>query len=164
MRRSACALSALCALATVVGSADAQMRLGGHVAKVASLDQLSSLEGDFGVGGRVGVEFPLLPIGVYGSVTHYFPENSYWTGSVFGKVGLPIPFVSPYGILGVQRKTWQIVAEGQSPSVTEFFVGLGLEVGPVFFEGSVNLSKDEPRLPSVDTDLLNFKGGFVIGK
>jgi len=164
MRRSVCTLSALCVLATVVGSADAQMRLAGHVAKVASLDQLSSLEGDFGVGGRVGVELPLLPVGVYGSATYYYPTNSYWTGSVFGKVSLPVPLISPYGILGVQRKTGQIGEEGRHPSDTRFFVGLGLEVGSVFFEGSVNLSKDEPRLPSVDTRLVNFKGGFVIGK
>lgn len=164
MRRSACVLNALCALATVVGSADAQMRIGGHVAKVVSLDELASPGGDFGVGGRVGVELPLLPIGVYGSATHYFPETSYWTGSVFGKVGLPIPLVSPYGILGVQRKMSQILEEGGHPRTAGFFVGLGLEVASLFFEGSLEFSKDETRLPRVATDLLTFKGGFVIGK
>ena len=161
-------LAAIFLLAGFVGSAEAQIRLGGHIANLGTFDEMSRLEGTTGVGGRVGVEFPflLIPMGLYGSATHYFSENSYWTGSVFGKVELPVPGVSPFGVLGVRHRNLKWLIEGQSvaSSSAGFFAGLGLEIGSLFLETSIDFDMAAPSLPDFDTELLTFKAGFIVGE
>ena len=161
-------LTAIFLLAGLVGSADAQIRLGGHVANLGTFDEMSRLEGTTGVGARVGVEFPflLIPMGLYGSATHYFSETSYWTGSVFGKVGLPVPGVSPFGMLGVRHRNLERLVEGPSAASSSagFFAGLGLEIGSLFLETSVDFDMAAPSLPDFETELLTFKAGFIVGE
>ena len=164
MRRFGFALSAVFALAIMAVPADAQLKFGGHAAMISSIDEVSSLDGSFGVGGRVGAELPALPIGAYGSVTYYFPDGddlSYWTGSVFGKLGLPLPIVSPYALVGIQRRAASVGDVSESDN--GFFAGVGVGFSSLFIEATFEFVEDDPAFPDFDNDPLVFKGGFIIG-
>ncbi|MDC0160163.1 hypothetical protein OAJ07_01810 [Gemmatimonadales bacterium] len=164
MRGVVFALNALSVIAILTVPVEAQLRVGGNVATVSGFDRASDLNGTFGVGGRLGIELPVFPVGLYGSITHYFPDGAevrYWTASVFGKLGLPIPVVSLYGISGIQRRARTL--SGVTDSGNGFFVGLGLEVGALFLEGAAGFNADNPALSDLDNDPLTFKGGFIIG-
>jgi len=167
MRRFSFALSAVLALAIMAVPAQAQLNFGGHVAMITGLDDIATnvenpLDGTFGVGGRVGFQPPALPVGVFGSVTYYFPDGddlSYWTGSVFGKLSLPLPVVSPYALVGLQRRAAS--ASGISDSENGFFAGIGVQLTSVFIEGTMEFT--EADIPDVKTNPLVLKGGFMIG-
>lgn len=169
MRRFVFALSAVFALAVMAVPAEAQLRFGGHVAMISGLEDVSAsiqnpLDGAFGVGGRVGAELPAMPIGAYGSVTYYFPDGddfSYWTGSVFGKLGLPLPIVSPYALVGIQRRAAS--AGDISDSENGFFAGIGVGLGALFLEGTFEFNEEDPSAPDLDNDPIVFKGGIIIG-
>lgn len=165
MRRFAFAISAVLGLAVLANPVDAQLlKLGGHVAMISGLEEASSLQGELGFGARAGVEAPTAPIGAYVSATYFMPdcdECSYWTGSLFGKVGLPLPIVAPYLQGGIQRRA-SAVGDLEAAE-SGFFIGLGVGFGSLFLEGSMEFNEDDPAVPDFDNDPIVFKGGFVIG-
>ena len=164
MRRFAFAFSAVFALAIMAVPVEAQLKLGPQVAMISSLDEASDLDGSFGVGGRIGAEVPALPIGAYGSLTYYFPDGcdcSYWTGSVFGKLGLPLPVIAPYALLGIQRRASKV--GNLSDSENGFFAGVGVGLGALFLEATFEFKEEDPSLPDFDNEPLVFKGGVIIG-
>jgi len=167
MRRFAFAFSAVLALAILAVPADAQLKFGGQVALITGLDDIATdvenpFNGTFGVGGRVGFEPPLSPIGVYGSVTYYFPSDSdvnYWTGSIFGKLGLPLPVVSPYAVVGLQRRATSVGSLDESDN--GFFAGVGVSLSSLFIEGTMEFNDED--VPDVNNSPIVLKGGFMIG-
>ena len=167
MRRFGFALSAVSALAIMAVPADAQLRFGGHAAMITGLDEIATdvknpLDGTFGLGGRVGFEPPLIPVGVYGSVTNFFADGTelnYWTGSVFGKLGLPLPILQPYALLGIRRRASS--ASGLSESDSGFFAGIGVQLSSIFIEGAMDFIDEE--IPDVNNSPIVLKGGFIIG-
>ena len=164
MRRFSFALSSVFALAIMALPAEAQLKLGPQVAMISSLDEASDLDGSLGVGGRVGAEVPALPIGAYGSLTYYFPDGcdcSYWTGSIFGKLGLPLAVVAPYALLGIQRRASSV--GNLSDSENGFFAGVGVGLGALFLEATFEFNEDAPSTPDLDNEPLVFKGGVIIG-
>ena len=167
MRRFAFALSAVLALAVLAVPAEAQLKFGGQVALVTGLDDVATnvenpLNSTFGIGGRVGFEPPALPVGVYGSVTYYFPEGddtNYWTGSVFGKLGLPLPVIAPYAVLGVQRRATSV--GNLDASDNGLFAGIGVSLASIFIEGTMEFTED--AIPDVNENPIVLKGGIMIG-
>ncbi len=165
MRRFAFAMSAVLALAVLANPVDAQLlKVGGHVAMISGLEEASSLQGEFGFGARAGVQLPGAPIGAFVSATYFMPdcdECTYWTGSAFGKVGLPLPVVAPYLLGGIQRRA---SAVGDLEAAENgFFVGVGASLGAIFLEGTMEFNEDDPAVPDFDNDPIVFKGGFLIG-
>ena len=167
MRRFAFALSAVLALAIMAVPAEAQLNFGGHVALITGLDDIATdvenpLNSTFGVGGRVGFEPPLSPIGVYGSVTYYFPSEgdvNYWTGSIFGKLGLPLPVVSPYAVVGLQRRASSVGSLDSAEN--DFFAGVGVSLSSLFIEGTMEFNDE--AISNVNNSPIVLKGGFMIG-
>ena len=164
MRRFGFALSAVFALAIMAVPADAQLKFGGHAAMISSVDEASSPRRIVRRRWSSGCRVPALPIGAYGSVTYYFPDGddlSYWTGSVFGKLGLPLPIVSPYALVGIQRRAASVGDVSESDN--GFFAGVGVGFSSLFIEATFEFVEDDPAFPDFDNDPLVFKGGFIIG-
>jgi hypothetical protein len=167
MRRFVFAIGAVLAFSVLANPVDAQLKFGVHGAMVSGLDDAIDnalgLNGTFGLGGRLGVELPLLPIGVYGMGTYFFPSGdvNYYTASLMGKLGLPLPIVSPYLLGGYQRRSTSI--GGISDSANGAFIGLGVQLTKIFLEGSVEFNEENPTLPDINNNPIVFKGGFLIG-
>jgi len=168
MRRFAFALSAVFALALTAVPVDAQLKLGVHGALVSGgLDEIATnvenpLSGVFGVGGRLGVEVPLFPVGAYASMTYYLADSdeNYWTASVFGKLGLPIPIISPYAIAGLKRSSAN-PGDLTSEAATGLFGGVGLQISSLFIVGTIEMNDEVTA--SVGNNPIVLKGGFIIG-
>lgn len=164
MRRFAFAMSAVLAFAVLANPVDAQIKLGVHVAQISGLADVSALDGTFGFGARAGLQAPALPIGVFASATYFSPDCddcSYWTGSLFGKLGLPLPIVAPYVLGGVQRRA--TTAGALEASENGIFVGLGVQLQKLFIEGAMEFNEDDPAVPDFDNDPIVFKAGILIG-
>lgn len=164
MRRIAFAMSAVLAFAVLANPADAQIKLGVHVAMISGIADVAELDGIFGFGVRGGVQAPALPIGVFASATYFNPDCTdcgYWTGSLFGKVGLPLVMVSPYVLGGVQRRASSVGA--LETSEDGFFVGLGVQVQKLFIEAAMEFNENDISAPDFDNDPIVFKAGILIG-
>lgn len=164
MRRFAFAMSAVLALAVMANPADAQIKLGAHVAMISGISDVQELDGILGFGARAGIQAPALPIGVFASATYFNPDCDdcgYWTGSLFGKLGLPLPIVSPYLLGGVQRRATS--AGDLSAADNGIFVGLGVQLQKLFIEGAMEFNEDDPSVPDFDNDPIVFKAGILIG-
>ena len=168
MRRLVFVLGAALVLAVSAKPVDAQLKFAPHVAMVSgfadALDNTLGLNGEFGVGARLGLELPVFPIGVYAMGTYFFPadaEVSYYTASVMGKLGVPIPIISPYLLGGLQRSATSL--GGLENVENGVFVGLGVQISRLFLEGSMEFIEDDPSLPDFDNDPIVFKAGFIIG-
>ena len=165
MARFVSVLGAVLGLAVLANPVDAQLNYGIQGAMITSLEEAGALDGRFGVGGRVGFNAPLLPIGVYGSGTYYFPDDTvvpdlkYYTLSLGAKVGIPLVVVQPYLVGGWQWRTSKV---GDLDSSTENGAFLGVDVGfsRLFVEGSVEFNDE---IPSVDTTPIVIKAGFLLG-
>lgn len=164
MRRFAFAMSAVLAFAVMANPVDAQLKFGAHVAMISGLADVSALDGTLGFGVRAGLQAPALPIGVFASATYFNPDCDdcgYWTGSLFGKVGLPLPMISPYALGGVQRRAAS-VGDLES-SENGIFIGLGVQLQKLFIEAAMEFNEDDPAVPDFDNDPLVFKAGILIG-
>ncbi|MDX1495563.1 MAG: hypothetical protein R3253_15960, partial [Longimicrobiales bacterium] len=75
MRRFMYVLSAAFALALFVTPAEAQLKFGAQASLVTGLEEASALDGTFGLGARVMVDPPILPVGGFVDATYYFPEG-----------------------------------------------------------------------------------------
>ncbi len=141
----------------------AQLSVGPQVAMISGLDEASGLNGDFGLGVRVGLEPPGMPVGAFLSGTYFFPsdeELSYYTLSLGGKLGIPLQLVYPYLVAGVQRRSRSV--GGISDAENGAFLGLGVQIVKVFVEGSVEFNRDDPGVPDFDNDPIVFRVGFSI--
>ena len=104
------------------------------------------------------------PFGAFVSVTYFNPDCdncSYWTGSAFAKLGIPLPIVSPYVLGGIQRRAAE--AGGISAAENGFFAGLGVSLSSLFIEGTMEFNEDDPSVPDFDNDPIVVKAGVLIG-
>ncbi|MDE0899461.1 MAG: hypothetical protein OSA81_10620 [Longimicrobiales bacterium] len=168
VRRLVFVLGVAGVLAVSAKPVDAQLKFAPHVAMVSSfadaIDNTLGLNGKFGAGARLGLEVPMFPIGVYAMGTYFFTDDaevSYYTASVMGKLGVPVPVISPYLLGGYQRSATSLGGLERLENVG--FVGLGVQISRLFLEGSVEFIEDDPSLPDLDNDPIVFKAGFIIG-
>ena len=165
MRRFVVILGAVLVFAGAANSVDAQLNYGIQGAMITSLENASSLDGRFGVGGRVGLNAPLFPIGVFGSGTYYFPDDAvvadlkYYTLSLGARLGIPLVIIQPYAVGGWQWRTSK-VGDLDSSTDNGAFVGVGVALRKLFVEGSVEFNDE---IPTLDTTPIVIKAGFTFG-
>ena len=171
MRRYLLTIVSLLALGVIARPADAQLSLGAQAAMLTALDDFSdeiALSGTFGLGGRVALTLPVLPIGAYGSGTYYFPscgdiDCSYWSFSLGAKAGLPLVVVNPYITGGWQWRKLELDAL-DTDTENGAFVGLGVDFNlgvQLFLEGVWEFNDDIEDAPGVDTDPIVIKAGIM---
>lgn len=166
MRRFTYVLSAAFALALLATPAHAQLKFGAQASLVTGLDEASALDGTFGLGGRVMVDPPILPLGGFVDATYYFPEGdvSYWTATAAAQLRLPLPVVRPYALLGYQLRGVEVL--NQSDTDGGFVVGAGVQLNfmmSLFLEGTYEFNEDNPAAPDFDNDPIVIKGGVLFG-
>ena len=173
MKRILFALGVTAALAVSANPADAQLKFGVQGGIITGLDEVivagtnvNSINGTFGLGGRVALDPPLFPLGVIGSATYYFVEEgapSYWTGTLAAQLRLPLPVVKPYVLGGWQTRNTE-GADGESGPVVGLGVQLGLGVS-LFLEGTFELADDIEitGLSAIDRNRIVIKGGALLG-
>ena len=83
MRRTLQIMGTAFAVAVMANPVDAQFKIGVQGAVITGVDDvivggtdLSSINGTFGLGGRLALDPPLFPLGLFGSATYYFTEES----------------------------------------------------------------------------------------
>lgn len=171
MRRLLLTLTIAVASVALAKPADAQIPLkyGVQAALLTGLEDASSLNGTFGLGARVALQPPVLPLGVVGQGVYYFPEGdgSYITYSLSGQVRIPLPMLSPYAIGGWQ---WRRSDPGGTGSVTTTengpMIGLGVQLNlgmSLFLEGTMEFNDEITGFPDIDTNPLVIKGGVLLG-
>lgn len=171
MRRFMSVLSAVFALAVMTAPADAQLKFGAQASLITGLEDASSLDGTFGLGGRAMVDPPLLPVGGFVDATYYFPDDSgtgsdlsYWTATAAAQLRLPLPVVRPYALVGYQLRRSSFGDEGDTDG--GFVVGAGVQLNfmlSLFLEGTFEFNEDDPAFPDLDNDPIVFKGGVLFG-
>ena len=167
MRRTLLTFSLALLCAVLAQPVAAQFKLGVQAATITSVDAATSvdLNNTFGFGGRVMLDPPLFPLALVGGAVYYFPDCagdcSYWTASLVGHLRLPTPIVSPYLLGGWQTRHAEV--DGFSNTENGAVLGLGLQLNfmlSLFLEATMEFNDD---VPSVDTDPIVIKGGFLIG-
>jgi len=173
MRRLLLTLTVAVASVALAQPASAQLPLkfGIQGAVQTSLDEVTSggpdLNNSFGLGARVALQPPVLPVGVVAQGVYYFPDCagfdcSYMTYSLAAQLRLPLPLVSPYAIAGWQ---WRRMGfEGASNTENGFMAGAGVQLNlglALFLEGTVEMGN--PDVPDFDTTPIVIKGGILIG-
>ena len=156
MRRFMFVLGAFLALVIVASPADAQLSFGVHGDYIASgfsdiADSDGDLSGDFGLGGRLALSPPALPISLYADGTYFFPscdagDCSYWTGGLGAQLGLPLPALRPYILGGWQWKSYTLDLDAfESSTENNAFFGVGVELSMLanlFVEGQWEFNGD----------------------
>jgi hypothetical protein len=166
MRRLLLTLSVAAALVAVAQPAEAQLKYGLQGALMTALEEASSLNGTIGIGPRVALQPPLLPIGVVGQGVYYFPEGdgSYMTYSLAAQLRLPLPMVNPYAIGGWQWR--RSSANDVSETVNGAMIGVGVQLNlavSVFLEGSFEFNDEVTGFPDLDNNPIVIKGGVLLG-
>src|SRR5690606_12119313 len=102
MRHTCVVFSLLIAALVLARPADGQVKFGVQGAIITSVDEAQDLDfnGTTGLGARVALQPPMLPIGAVAQGVYYFPEGDldYLTYSLAAQLRLPLPVVSPYAI------------------------------------------------------------------
>jgi opacity protein-like surface antigen len=164
MRRVLLSFSIAVALVALAQPAEAQLKYGLQGAFLTGLDDLNTLDGTIGVGPRVALQPPLLPVGVVAQGAYYFPEGdlSYLTYSLAAQLRLPLPMISPYVIAGWQwrRASLNSVSNTENGAMVGVGVQLNLAVS-LFLEGSMEFN-DAPSGVDADNSIV-IKGGFMLG-
>ena len=165
MRRLLLTLSVAVACVAVAQPAEAQLKYGLQGALITALEEASDLNGTFGIGPRVALQPPLLPIGVVGQGVYYFPEGdgSYMTYSLAAQLRLPLPVFNPYAIGGWQ---WRRSSNGTSETVNGAMIGVGVQLNlavSVFLEGSFEFNDEVTGFPDLDNNPIVIKGGILLG-
>jgi hypothetical protein len=165
MRRLLLTLSVAVACVAVAQPAEAQLKYGLQGALITALEEASDLNGTFGIGPRVALQPPLLPIGVVGQGVYYFPEGdgSYMTYSLAAQLRLPLPVFNPYAIGGWQ---WRRSSNGTSETVNGAMIGVGVQLNlavSVFLEGSFEFNDEVTGVPDFDNNPIVIKGGVLLG-
>lgn len=169
MRRLLLALTVAVASVALAQPATAQLpiKYGIQGAMSTSVDEATGLDGTFGLGARVALQPPILPIGVVGQGVYYFPDGdgNYMTYSLAAQLRLPLPLVSPYAIGGWQ---WRRSSGGGSSNTENgAMVGVGVQLNlgvSLFLEGTMEFNDVPTGLPdSFDASPIVIKGGVLLG-
>jgi len=174
MRRLLLTLTVAVASVALAQPASAQipLKFGIQGAVQTAIDDLPTgapagipdLNGTFGLGARVALQPPVLPIGVVGQGVYYFPDaGSYMTYSLAAQLRLPLPLVSPYAIAGWQ---WRRTTPDGGDASTEngFMAGAGVQLNlglALFLEGTFEMGN--PEQPDFDNSPIVIKGGILLG-
>jgi hypothetical protein len=172
MRRLLLPFAASFALVALAQPVDAQLKFGAHGAVITGLDEVTdagtavtTINGTFGLGGRVMLDPPLLPVALVGSGTYYLTDDtepSYYTATLAGQLRLPLPVVKPYATLGYQYRK----SEG-ADAETGFMLGAGLQLDfavSLFLEGTFEVGDDiAVAAEQLNTNRIVFKGGVLFG-
>ncbi len=182
MKRFMFALGAVVAFGAVVTPAEAQIKFGVEGAYIAggygdlvdAIGDDADLSGDFGLGGRLALQPPMLPVGVYGEAVYFFPscaadtDCSYWAMSLGGQLGLPLPMLRPYVLGGWQWKRYGV--DGSGSTENNAFAGLGVQLNMLaglFIEGSWEFDGTVEGLTTtageISTTPFVLKAGFMFG-
>jgi hypothetical protein len=170
MRRLLLTLTVAVASVALAQPASAQLPLkyGVQGALMTGIDDATSLDGTFGLGARVALQPPLLPIGVVGQGVYYFPDNgSYLTYSLAAQLRLPLPMLSPYAIGGWQWRRTDPDVSGVDPNTENGpMVGIGVQLDlgvSLFLEGTMEFNDLPEGVPDYDNDPIVIKGGILLG-
>lgn len=174
MRRLLLTLTVAAASVALAQPASAQIPLkyGVQAAVQTGLDTVEGLpdyNGTFGLGARVALQPPLLPVGVLAQGVYYFPDCAgfdcgFLTYSLAGQLRLPLPMVSPYAIGGWQWRRSSF--EGESNTENGAMVGIGVQLNlgvSLFLEGTMEFRDEVSGDPDFDTDPIVIKGGILLG-
>lgn len=172
MRRLLLTLTAAAASLVLSQPASAQLpiKYGIQGALQTSVADATGLDGSFGLGARVALQPPLLPIGVVGQGVYYFPDCddcSYLTYSLAAQLRLPLPMVSPYAIGGWQFRRSSAGDASNTESGPMVGIGVQLNLGvSLFLEGTMEFNDLPEGLPEgtdFDNDPIVIKGGILLG-
>ncbi|MDH3207051.1 MAG: porin family protein [Gemmatimonadota bacterium] len=176
MRRLLLTLTIAVASVALAQPADAQLPLkyGVQGALMTGLGDLptgvpsgvADLNGTFGLGARVALQPPILPIGVVGQGVYYFPEGdgSYMTYSLAAQLRLPLPVISPYAIGGWQFRRTSGGGSSNTESGPMVGVGVQLNLGlSLFLEGTFEFNDEITAAPDFDNNPIVIKGGVLLG-
>ena len=161
MRRLLLTSAAVIAAAALTPPAHAQLRFGVQGAVQTAVDDLRNIDtdnpdlsGTFGLGGRLALQPPLLPVGLVGQGVYYFvdcpSDCSYLTYSLAAQLRLPAPLVSPYAIAGWQ---WRRSANGTTDTESGAMLGIGAQLNvavAVFLEVTFEFHDEIPTVPDFD--------------
>jgi hypothetical protein len=174
MRRLLLTLTVAVASVALAQPASAQipLKFGVQAAMQTSLEEVTGgpdLNGSFGLGARVALQPPVLPVGLVAQGVYYFPDCagfdcSYMTYSLAAQLRLPLPMVSPYAIGGWQ---WRRAGfEGDSDTGDGPMIGIGVQLDlglALFLEGSMEFNDLPDGVPDFDNDPIVIKGGILLG-
>ena len=134
IRTFALALALILAGALAPKAAEAQLAFGAHVAHATEFE-----DGVFGLGAKVGIDPPLLPLAFYAGVDYFFPDCEGLDGCGYQTFNLdanwtllPMPVVDVYlsGGLTVRRVSVEGTVLGfavdESTTATGFSAGAGV--------------------------------------
>ncbi len=172
MRRFLFVLGSAVALAAFANPVDAQFKFGAHGAVLTGLDAVTisgtsttidRADAEYGLGGRVMFDPPLLPFAVVGSATYYFVDiDKYYTATLAGQLRIPLPIVKPYATAGLQTRR----ATG-ADAQNGLMAGLGVQLDfmlSLFLEATFEFNEDVTfGSESLDTNPLVIKGGILFG-
>lgn len=168
MRRLLLTLTVAVASVALVQPASAQLPLkfGVQAATQTSLEN-PALDGTFGLGARVALQPPVLPIGIVAQGVYYFPDCddcSYLTYSIAAQLRLPLPMVSPYAIGGWQFRRTSVGSLSDTSDGPMVGVGVQLNLGlSLFLEGTMEFNELPTGSPDFDNDPIVIKGGILLG-
>jgi hypothetical protein len=173
MRRLLLTLTMAVASVALARPAEAQLPLkyGVQAGYLTGLSDIATgvpntLDGTFGLGARVALQPPILPIGLVAQGLYYFPEGdgSLTTYSLAAQVRLPLPVVSPYAIGGWQFRRASQGGDSNTESGPMIGAGVQLNLGvSLFLEGTMEFNDEITGFPDVDTNPLVIKGGIMLG-
>ncbi len=161
-------------LVALARPADAQFSFGAQGAVITGVDDLSTilpgapdLSNTFGLGARVVFQAPVLPIGLVGQGTYYFPDAddyNYSTYSLAARFRLSIPLISPYGLGGWQ---WRRTSTGGTSSTESgAMIGVGVELSlgvSLFLEGTYEFTEELSGNPDFVNAPIVIKAGIMFG-
>ena len=184
MRRFSLLTGLAVAFAVMSSAVDAQVQFGVQGSYIAggfgslsdAIDEIEDrdLSGDFGIGGRLAITPPALPLGGYAAVTYFFPsceaaDCSYWTADLGATLAVPLPVVRPYVVGGWQFKKYDLdLANFSSDVENNPFAGLGVQFNlgvSLFLEGVWEFEGDVLPGSTEELSITPFviKGGVLFG-
>ena len=169
MRRLLLTLTVAVASVALAQPASAQLPLkfGIQGAMQTALDDATELNGTFGVGARVALQPPVLPVGLVAQGVYYFPDlddYSYITYSAAAQLRIPLPMLSPYAIGGWQFRRQSLGGVSDTSDGPMIGVGVQLNLGlSLFLEGTMEFNDLPDGVPDFDNDPIVIKGGILLG-
>jgi opacity protein-like surface antigen len=152
-------------------SAQLPLKYGVQAAYLTGLSEIAGVpnpaDGTFGLGARVALQPPVLPVGLVAQGVYYFPEGdgSYMTYSLAAQLRLPLPVVSPYAIGGWQfrRRSDGGVSETETESGAMLGAGVQINLGlSLFLEGTMEFNEAPSSTTDADNSVV-IKGGVMLG-
>ena len=167
MRRIFLTLSTVFALVALAAPVNGQLKFSAQGALITSVDTLSNLSNTYGLGARVDLQAPLLPISVLGQGVYYFPDAadfSYSTYSLAARFRISTPLISPYGLGGWQWRRTTSAGTTSTESGVMLGVGVQLNLGiSLFLEANWEFHDEVTAMPDLDNNPIVIKGGITFG-